>query len=471
MNEIMGLGSVRTRYERLVDRWIDLTTWPTAKKTAFAMTMALAFHLVIPPLALIAFTWWAPGLVDVPRLAIVFAASVVEIIGIIAVSLVVARRGREGRWTFYLLMFWYGTFILVVESLFGSATSPFSAILPLLILFVPLFFDPRAGVAALVFACVGAILVSVLELSGSVPFAPVMHGRTLEALRTPGWYLGVNILVFGVLGYVFLLVQLSVSVRDVQQQRLEAAGRALEAASRHKSEFLANMSHELRTPLNAVIGFSEVLQARMFGPLNDKQTEYVDDILHSGRHLLSLINDILDLAKIEAGRTELEPSTFDLNEAIDNAMQLIKERAVRRGLRLECNVVPDLGTIHADERKVKQVLINLLSNAVKFTREGGTITITATRGPAEVTLAVQDTGIGIAAEDQELIFEEFRQVGTDYTRKQEGTGLGLALARRFVELHGGRLWVESVLGRGSTFSFTLPLRPPAAPQQTVVGES
>jgi signal transduction histidine kinase len=230
------------------------------------------------------------------------------------------------------------------------------------------------------------------------------------------------------------------------------------------------MSHELRTPLNAVIGFSEVLQARMFGPLNDKQAEYVDDILQSGRHLLSLINDILDLSKIEAGRAELQPSTFDVAGAIDNAMVLTKERAVRRGLRLERNLAPDLGAVQADERKVKQVLINLLSNAVKFTPEGGTITVSGTRGPAAITLAVHDTGIGIAPEDQALIFEEFRQVGNDYTRKQEGTGLGLALARRFVELHGGRLSVESTPGRGSTFSFTLP-QDATAPARIAAGGS
>ena len=167
----------------------------------------------------------------------------------------------------------------------------------------------------------------------------------------------------------------------------------------------------------------------------------------------------------------MEASLFDLTAAIDNALVLTKERAVRRGLRLERNLDPQLGRIYADERKVKQVLINLLSNAVKFTPEGGTITVSATRGPAVVTLVVQDTGIGIAAEDQELIFEEFRQVGNDYTRKQEGTGLGLALARRLVVLHGGRLWVESALGNGSTFSFTLPLKSPESPSRVAVGAS
>jgi signal transduction histidine kinase len=277
--------------------------------------------------------------------------------------------------------------------------------------------------------------------------------------------------VFAVLAYVFLLVDFTVAARERQQRRLAAAGRALEASNRHKSEFLANMSHELRTPLNAVIGFSEVLKEGMFGALNEKQAEYVDDILHSGRHLLSLINDILDLAKIEAGRVELEPAPFDLGTTIDNAIVLTRERALRRGLRVEREVAADLGSIDADERKVKQVLVNLLSNAVKFTGEGGTVTVAATRGAADVTLVVRDTGIGIAAEHQPLVFEEFRQIGSDYTRKQEGTGLGLALARRFVELHGGRIWVESVLGQGSTFGFTLPLRPADAPRPIAVGET
>ncbi len=234
--------------------------------------------------------------------------------------------------------------------------------------------------------------------------------------------------------------------------------RQLEAASRHKSEFLANMSHELRTPLNAVIGFSEVLLQRMFGDLNDKQDEYLKDIYASGQHLLSLINDILDLSKIEAGRMELAPAPFHLPTALENAVTLVKERASRHGIAVELEVDPRLGELVGDERKVKQVLLNLLSNAVKFTPEGGRISLKAGPRDGVVEIAVTDTGIGIAPEDQAAIFEEFRQVGSDETRKQEGTGLGLTLAKKFVELHGGRIWVESEPGRGSTFTFTLPLR-------------
>jgi signal transduction histidine kinase len=231
----------------------------------------------------------------------------------------------------------------------------------------------------------------------------------------------------------------------------------LEIANRHKSEFLANMSHELRTPLNAVIGFSEVLLERMFGEVNPKQEEYLTDILSSGKHLLSLINDILDLSKIEAGRMELEAEPFDLPGALDNALTLIRERASRHGLKVEVAVDPRLGEVKGEERKVKQVLLNLLSNAVKFTPEGGKISIAAHLKDGMAEVSVADTGVGIAPEDQEAIFEEFRQVGTDYARKREGTGLGLALARRLVELHGGKLWVQSEPGQGSTFTFTLPV--------------
>jgi signal transduction histidine kinase len=232
----------------------------------------------------------------------------------------------------------------------------------------------------------------------------------------------------------------------------------LEAASRHKSEFLANMSHELRTPLNAIIGFSEVLAERMFGEVNAKQAEYLQDILSSGRHLLSLINDILDLSKVEAGRLELELDRFHLPTALDNALTLVRERATRHGITLTQSVDGRVGDIVADERKVKQILLNLLSNAVKFTPEGGRVGLTATVAEGAITIAVSDTGIGIAPEDQAAIFEEFRQVGRDDSRTQEGTGLGLTLAKKFVELHGGRIWVQSHVCQGSTFTFTLPRR-------------
>jgi signal transduction histidine kinase len=252
--------------------------------------------------------------------------------------------------------------------------------------------------------------------------------------------------------------QSALAIQNAQLfQELEKKSRQLEVADRHKSEFLASMSHELRTPLNAVIGFSEVLLDRMFGELNPKQDEYLQDILSSGRHLLSLINDILDLAKIEAGRMELEVTDFHIPQAIDNAITLIRERAARRAITLEVDVDPQLGEIKGDERKVKQVLLNLLSNAIKFTPEGGRVKVQAGLADGFAEISVVDTGVGIAPEDHEAVFEEFRQVGSDYAKKHEGTGLGLTLSRRFVELHGGKIWVKSQLGQGATFTFTLPV--------------
>ena len=251
------------------------------------------------------------------------------------------------------------------------------------------------------------------------------------------------------------------SALAIQNARLfleiEDKSRQLEVASQHKSEFLANMSHELRTPLNAIIGFSEVLSERMFGELNEKQEEYLKDIHASGEHLLSLINDILDLSKIEAGRMELELTDFDLPQAIDNALTLVRERAGRRGIALHQSVEAHLGEIRGDERKVKQVLLNLLSNALKFTPEGGRVELLARVIDGMAEISVTDTGVGIAAEDQEAVFEEFRQVGTA-EKKVEGTGLGLTLCRKFVELHGGKIWVTSQVGVGSTFTFTVPVR-------------
>jgi signal transduction histidine kinase len=240
-------------------------------------------------------------------------------------------------------------------------------------------------------------------------------------------------------------------------QEIADKSRQLEVASQHKSEFLANMSHELRTPLNAIIGFSEVLSDRMFGELNEKQEEYLKDIYASGTHLLSLINDILDLSKIEAGRMELELTDFDLPTALDNALTLVRERAGRRSITLRMSVDEKLGGVRADERKIRQVVLNLLSNAIKFTPEGGRIEVRAAPVDGSVEVSVSDTGVGIAPEDQAAVFEEFRQVGTA-DKKAEGTGLGLTLCRKFIELHGGRIWVKSQVGVGSTFTFTIPVR-------------
>jgi len=243
-------------------------------------------------------------------------------------------------------------------------------------------------------------------------------------------------------------------------KEIQDKSRQLEIANKHKSDFLANMSHELRTPLNAIIGFSEVLMERMFGEVNEKQADYLKDIHESGKHLLSLINDILDLSKIEAGRMDLELSSFDLPSALSNAMTLVRERAQRHAIALGLEVDPRLGEFRADERKFKQIVLNLLSNAVKFTPDGGKVHVLAREMDGKIEIAVQDTGIGIAAGDHEAVFEEFKQVGRDYTRKAEGTGLGLALTKRFVELHGGAIRLQSTPGKGSTFTITLPVRQP-----------
>ena len=237
---------------------------------------------------------------------------------------------------------------------------------------------------------------------------------------------------------------------------LERLYRELETASRHKSEFLANMSHELRTPLNAIIGFTQVLQQKLFGGLNEKQDEYVADILSSSDHLLALINDILDLSKVEAGQVELEIAPFSLREALERGVVMVKERATRNGVEVGLQLEPSVGVVVADERRIRQVVFNLLSNAVKFTPSGGSVEVRSAQADGEVRVSVADTGPGIAPEDHERIFEQFQQTGVAI-EQHEGTGLGLTLSKRLIELHGGRIWVESELGEGSTFTFTLPV--------------
>jgi signal transduction histidine kinase/ActR/RegA family two-component response regulator len=241
-------------------------------------------------------------------------------------------------------------------------------------------------------------------------------------------------------------------------QQLERQSVELAVASAHKSEFLASMSHELRTPLNAVIGFSEVLLERMFGELNERQEDYLQDILGSGRHLLALLNDILDLSKVEAGQMHLDLTTFPARDALQSAMSLVRERSVQHSITTHVDIAPDLGSITADELRFRQVLLNLLSNAVKFTPDGGRVNVAASREATDLVVTVSDTGVGILPEDQERIFDSFQQGGRSAS-KVEGTGLGLTLTKRIVELHGGRLWLTSTPGVGSTFGFSIPQDP------------
>jgi signal transduction histidine kinase len=247
---------------------------------------------------------------------------------------------------------------------------------------------------------------------------------------------------------------LAVNVNRMNDE-LQRLYKELETASKHKSEFLANMSHELRTPLNAIIGFSQVLREGISGEINAKQEEYLDDILTSANHLLALINDVLDLSKVEAGQVELQVAPFSLQDALERGVSMVRERATTDGVRVTLHANGGIDVVTGDERRIRQVIFNLLSNAVKFAPAGGLVDVTATQVNGEVRVSVADTGPGIAAEDLDRIFEEFQQTEAG-ARQQEGTGLGLALSKRFVEMHGGRIWCDSEVGKGSTFVFTLP---------------
>ncbi|MCA1723531.1 MAG: response regulator [Thermomicrobia bacterium] len=254
----------------------------------------------------------------------------------------------------------------------------------------------------------------------------------------------------------YMNLQTLSSQLQARQAEIETKNQDLERADQMKSEFLANMSHELRTPLNAIIGFSELLQEQFYGPLNTEQDEYLTNIRTAGEHLLGLINDILDLSKIEAGRMELDLEELDLPHILASSVTIVKEKAHTNGVHLSVDA-GDTGAIIADARKLKQIIFNLLSNAVKFTPAGGTVTLTARTDGEMVAIAVADTGAGISTEDQQKLFREFTQVDGSLSRRHEGTGLGLALTKRLVELHGGTISVQSAPGEGSTFTVHLPL--------------
>jgi len=246
-----------------------------------------------------------------------------------------------------------------------------------------------------------------------------------------------------------------------QKEELIRMKDVAEAANRAKSTFLASMSHELRTPLNAIIGFSQILQKKYFGQLNEKQEEYVKDILDSGRHLLSLINDILDLAKVEAGKMELQPSAFNMKELLEHSVIMIREKATKHGINLVLKVPDEIGDIDfiADERKLKQVMMNLLSNASKFTPDGGEISVEAVVENGSIKISVTDTGLGIAKDELNKVFEKFYQSSSGKGSKSVGTGLGLPLTKKFIEMHGGTIGAKSEgEGKGSCFWFTIPIK-------------
>jgi PAS domain S-box-containing protein len=299
---------------------------------------------------------------------------------------------------------------------------------------------------------------------------PMGKGQTLIAQRRDGSRFPVEISLSPVeteSGYHVIAIIRDVTDQKLSEeklrntaQQLELRNREVERANRLKSEFLASMSHELRTPLHTIIGFTELLAEEVEGPLTEKQKRFVQHVHQDSMHLLELINDILDLSKIEAGRMELHPESFDALEVISAAIAGVQNQAESKHLKLENRVIRPVHIV-ADKVRFREVLNNLLSNAVKFTPEGGRVQVEASTRDDQAVFSVEDTGIGIAAEDQEAVFDKFRQVASTTRGVREGTGLGLAIVKRLVEMHGGSIALQSELGRGSRFSFTMPATQPA----------
>lgn len=291
-------------------------------------------------------------------------------------------------------------------------------------------------------------LLGVLTLSGKISGGPFtsLDIDLLEMLARPAAVAIENAVLYD---------KMEEKVRE-RTRELDEAKKSAEAANKAKSEFLTNITHELRTPLNSIIGFSEVMRNGTTGPVTEDQQAYLKDIWESGRHLLRIINNLLDLSKIEAGMMELDLDEFYLKELLEGSLALFRERAQRRRITLTAEIGDDIDLVTADKTKVKQVALNLLANAVKFTGDGGSVGISACRNAADVQIDVWDTGIGMSPADCGRLFQPFLQLDNTLTKKYEGTGLGLHLSRKIVELHGGRIWVESELDQGSRFSFTLP---------------
>jgi signal transduction histidine kinase len=259
------------------------------------------------------------------------------------------------------------------------------------------------------------------------------------------------------------------SVLAIQNARLfreiEEKGRQLAEASQHKSQFLANMSHELRTPLNAILGYTELILDSVYGEMPEKARRVLDRVQRNGRHLLGLINDVLDLSKIEAGQLSLSLADYSLNNVIQSVFSAVEPLASEKQIKLKIDIVPELPQGRGDERRLTQVLLNLVGNAIKFT-DSGEVAITGSSANGAFNVAVRDTGPGISEADQAKLFQEFQQADNSITRKKGGTGLGLAISKRIIEMHGGKIWVESVVGQGSTFSFTLPVTVAQQPSTT-----
>ncbi|HXX81545.1 MAG TPA: ATP-binding protein [Thermodesulfovibrionales bacterium] len=254
-----------------------------------------------------------------------------------------------------------------------------------------------------------------------------------------------------------ILHDLDAKVKE-RTTKLEEAMFLAESTSKLKSEFLANMSHELRTPLNAIIGFSEAMLSGVYGPVNERHREYLGDILTSGEHLLGLVNDILDLSKIEAGSMDLEQRVFSLKELMGSAVGMFREKAIVHNITLECHVEDGVDEIVADQRKVKQIMVNLLSNAIKFTSAGGTVRLNVRRAADTIEVSIEDNGIGISSSDMLQLFQPFHQLESPLQKKYSGAGLGLFLTKRLIELQGGGIRVESEKGGGSIFSFSIPIK-------------
>ena len=303
----------------------------------------------------------------------------------------------------------------------------------------------------------GMIVAEVDRSTGSGATASMSEAEALKDWRARAYAQALALFVRSlfVIGVGWFLVR-QLRWRETVERELVAAKDKAESASRAKSEFLANMSHELRTPLNAIIGFAEIIRNRTFGPASERYSEYAGDIYNSGNHLLALINDILNLSKLEAGKFQLQEQTVDLAATVDACMLLVEAQAFQGDIRLSVSLDPEVPFIRADERRLRQVLINLLSNAVKFTPEGGKVIVTSARRSGGLAISVRDTGIGMAPEDIPKALAPFGQIERKVRRKQEGTGLGLPLARQLVELHGGTFAIESTISVGTTVTFLLP---------------